>query len=313
MDVSRSLVRPRLVGLVAVTLLILLAACSTGRSSAAGPSGSRLQVVAAEGFWGSIAGQLGGDHVEVASIVTNPATDPHDYEPTPDDGRTFAQAQYVVVNGVGYDPWATKLIDANPVDGRRVLDVGHLVGAAAGDNPHRWYVPGDVERVVDQITSDYQRLDPAAADAYQQRHDEFEATGLARYHALLAQVRDSYSGTPVGASESIFEGLAAATGLDLLSPASYLGAISEGTEPTAADKATMDRQIADGEIKVFVFNSQNSTPDVQRLVEDARQAHIPVVTVTETLTPANATFQDCLLYTSPSPRDRQKSRMPSSA
>jgi len=284
-------VRPSLVGVITVALLLPLAACSTGRSSAEGPSGSRLQVVAAEGFWGSIAGQLGGDHVEVASIVTNPATDPHDYEPTPDDGRTFAQAQYVVVNGVGYDPWATKLIDANPVDGRRVLDIGDLVGAAAGDNPHRWYVPGDVERVVDQITSDYQRLDPAAADAYQQRHDEFEATGLARYHALLDQIHTRYSGVAVGASESIFEGLADATGLDLLSPPSYLGAISEGTDPTAADKATMDRQIADGEIKVFVFNSQNATPDVQALVDAATARGIPVTTITET-PPADVSFQD---------------------
>ena len=80
-------------------------------------------------------------------------------------------------------------------------------------------------------------------------------------------------------------------GLKLMTPESFLDAIAEGNEPTASDKATVDAQIRDHKIKVFVFNSQNSTPDVQRLVDAARHADIPVVTVTETLTPENATFQ----------------------
>ena len=67
--------------------------------------------------------------------------------------------------------------------------------------------------------------------------------------------------------------------------------MSEGTEPTAADKTTVDRQISDGQIRLWVYNSQNSTPDVQRLTSEARAAGIPVATVTETLTPASASFQ----------------------
>src|SRR6266536_1394144 len=96
-------------------------------------------VVAAENFWGSIARQLGGTHVAETSIITNPSADPHDYEPAASDARTIASAQLVIVNGIGYDPWAQKLLAANPVQGRRTLTVGTLLGLKDGDNPHQWY------------------------------------------------------------------------------------------------------------------------------------------------------------------------------
>ena len=115
--------------------------------------------------------------------------------------------------------------------------------------------------------------------------------GLARYDQLIASIRAKYAGTPVGASESIFAALAPALGLRLLTPPSFLTAISEGTEPTAADKQTIDHQIATHQIKVYVYNSQNATPDVQAQVQAARAAGIPVTTITETLVPATATFQ----------------------
>ena len=71
-----------------------------------------------------------------------------------------------------------------------------------------------------------------------------------------------------------------------------MNAISEGTGPTVADKATVDAQIKARRIKVFIYNRQNSTPDVMALVNEAKAQGIPVVTVTETLEPATATFQD---------------------
>src|SRR5439155_9546908 len=77
---------------------------------AAATRGGAVRVVAAENFWGSIAAQLGGTRVHVTSLITNPATDPHDYEPNAADARTIAGAQMVIVNGVAYDPCASKLI-----------------------------------------------------------------------------------------------------------------------------------------------------------------------------------------------------------
>ena len=176
--------------------------------------------------------------------------------------------------------------------GAPVLDVGDLLGLHTGDNPHRWYFPDDVGHVIDRITSDLQSIDPANAAYYAQKHDEFTGTALRPYRDLLAQIRATYSGTPVGASESIVEGLTQAAGLELKTPTSFLDAISEGNDPDARDKVTVDSQINGRQISVFLYNGQNATPDVQRLVNEAHDNNIPVVTVTETPVPAGVTFQD---------------------
>jgi len=269
----------------------LLAATVCAVSGSAAPRGGALQVVAAENFWGSIASQLGGDRVHVTSLITNPATDPHEYEPTAVDARTLAGAKLAIVNGIGYDPWAPKLLSANPVQGRIVLTVGDVVGVKAGGNPHRWYSPGDVQRMIAAIVADFMKLDPKHAAYFARQKAIFETKGLAAYKAEIALIRHRYAGVPVGASESIFALMASALGLKLVTPPAFLKAISEGTDPTAQDKATVDRQIAKREIKVWVFNSQNGTPDVARLTSAARHRGIPVTTITETLTPATATFE----------------------
>lgn len=254
-------------------------------------SSVHIHVVAAENVWGSLAAQLGGTRVQVTSVIANPATDPHDYEPSAVDARTFAGAQMAIVNGAGYDPWAPKLIAANPVHGRVVLTIGDLVGVKAGGNPHRWYSPANVQQVISAIVGDYSKLDPKDAAYFARRKAQLETKGLAEYTNLIATIKRRFGGTPVGASESIFAPLAQALGLKLITPSSFLKAISEGTEPTAADKTTIDRQIAKKQIKVWVFNSQNSTPDIARLTDAARKHGIPVTAITETLTPATATFQ----------------------
>ena len=280
-----------------LALLLLLAALSASATGCAGATPKAggdgpLEVVAAENFWGSIAAQLGGSKVHVTSVVTSPATDPHDYEPTAADGRLLAGARMAIVNGSGYDPWAGKLLASNPVSGRTVLTVGELVGIPAGGDPHRWYSPADVQRVIGAIAGDYSKLDPRDAAFFRAQRVRFETKGLARYKRLIAAINRRYHGVPVGASESIFAPLAKALGLKLVTPASYLKAISEGAEPTASDITTIDRQIADRQIEVWVFNSQNSTPDVQRITDAARVQGIPVTTITETMTPASARFQD---------------------
>jgi zinc/manganese transport system substrate-binding protein len=280
----------RVVLLFALLLLAtLLAGCA-----ATGPPGSRggrLQVVAAENFWGSLAAQLGGIRVQVRSIVVNPSTDPHSYEPTAEDARAIASARLAIVNGIGYDEWASHLLSASPLDGRTVLDVGDLLALKSGENPHQWYSPAHVHVVIDGILADYDRLRPADAGYFAQRKKALETQGFARYDALIAQIRARYAGVPVGYSESIFQPLGQALGLKLLTPPNFAKAIAEGTEVTARDKQTVDSQVSSRQVKVWIFNSQNVTPDVQRVDELARTAHVPIATVTETLSPASYSFE----------------------
>jgi zinc/manganese transport system substrate-binding protein len=280
---------------IAVVTVCGLTACSTSpaaNGAVASTGGANVITVAASiNAWGSILEQLGGVHVKATSIITNPDTDPHDYEPTPADGRVIAESKLFVENGIGYDTWAEKALAASPDSSRMTIDVGQLVHVAAGGNPHRWYSPTDVETVANTITADLKKLDPADAAYFDTQRATFENTGLAQYRQLINGMKASYTGVPVGASESIFSPLADALGLDLVTPYSFLKAISEGTDPSPADKATIDAQIAQKKIKVYVFNSQNSTPDVAAQVAACREQGIAVAAVTETLSPAGATFQ----------------------
>lgn len=275
------------VGAFGIAGAVAVAGC--GAISTASPNG--VSVVAAENFWGSIASQIAGNQASVQSIITNPAQDPHSYEPTANDGRVLATSQLAIVNGVGYDPWAPKLLAANPDSSRIVLDVGSLFGLHDGDNPHRWYSPADVDVVAHEIEADLAKLDPKHASDYASRLATFETSGLARYHSLIAQIKSRYASVPVGASESIFELMAPALGLNLITPPSFMKAISEGTEVTAQDTITAQDQITHHEIKVWIYNSQNATPEVQRLNALAQANQIPIATITETLAPATATFE----------------------
>lgn len=264
-------------------------AAGLGASTAGGPG--KFEVVAAENFWGSIAAQLAGDRARVSSIIVNPHTDPHSYEPTAQDARTMAGARLAIVNGIGYDNWAPRLLEASPLSGRVVLSVGRVLGLKEGDNPHQWYSPTHVLAVVSQIVADYDRLDPVDAAYFARRKQLFEGHDLARYDQLRGQIRAASSGVPVGYSESVFQPLGEDLGLRLLTPYSFTKAVAEGTDVTAQDKQAVDAQANDRLIKVWIFNSQNVTPDVQRVSQIAREHQIPIATVTETLAPTSATFE----------------------
>jgi zinc/manganese transport system substrate-binding protein len=289
--------RSRLAVVAVATVVPALAGAFTGcggtsAGSPVGGQGTAVRVIAAENFWGSIATQLAGSKAKVGSIIVDPSADPHAYQPNASDARALATANLAIVNGVGYDPWAPKLLAANPGSGRRVITVGDLLGLGAGANPHRWYSPSDVGTVANAITTELKRLDPRDAAYFAAQRTNFEARGLAHYHQLIASIKSRYAGVPVGASESIFAPLSPALGLRLITPPSFMKAITEGTDVSAQDNATTQRQLTSRQVNVWIYNAQNATPGIQRLNALARSHGIPVATVTETLVPASARFQD---------------------
>src|SRR5215469_17751775 len=291
MSLSRILALPRVLAGALLLLVLTFAACGTTLQTS-GSLGGPVQVVAAENFWGSIAAQVGGSHVHVTSIIVDPNADPHSYEPTAADARTVAQAQFVIVNGAGYDPWADQLLQANPVSGRKELNVGDLLGKHVGDNPHMWYNPEYVTAVANAIRDDLKSLDPVDAAVFDRADQTFLTHGLQQYHSLIQAIKTRYGGTPVGATESIFSYLAPSLGLNLITPYSYLKAVSEGTDISAADQATVEQQITSRQIKILVYNSQNTPSNIQAIINLAKANGIPVATITETLAPATASFQD---------------------
>lgn len=249
-----------------------------------------IQVVAGENFWGSIAAQLGGSHVSVTSIVTDPNADPHEYESNTNDARSFATADYVVLNGAGYDDWAQKLLDANPSSSRTVLTVATLLGKKAGDNPHFWYDPAYVARVVDRISSDYERIDPADSSTFSLLHSSF-LSALEPYHDRIAAIARQFAGQKVASTESIFVYLAGALHLDLISPPEFMEAVAEGNDPPAGAVATFEQQIETHEATVLVYNTQTVTAVTTNIENLARQVGIRVVGISETVQPPSEPFQ----------------------
>ena len=285
--------RALIAGAGALVLASSATACSTPGSTTPAV-GAPLVVVAAENTWGSIAAQLGGVHVVVTSIVSDPNADPHEYESNPADARLMASASYVIVNGAGYDNWANHLLAAQPNAGRKVLNVANLVGKREGDNPHFWYDPSYVYKVIAQITADYRNLQPAQSSYFDSRSAAF-AEQLAPYRERLAYVQQHFAGTPVASTESIFQYLAAHVHLDVVTPVAFMQAVSEGNDPPASSLVTFTDQIRSKSFRVLVFNVQTVTPLTTQLKQEAASRNIPVVGVSETIQPPNASFEQWMV------------------
>jgi zinc/manganese transport system substrate-binding protein len=274
----------------AVVAVLALATSACGGSTPSAQTGA-LKVIAGQNFWGSIATQLGGSKASVQSVVTDPNADPHEYETSTNDARAFADADFVILNGAGYDDWATRLLAANPNSHRIVLVAADLLGKKAGDNPHFWYNPDYVTRMADQITARYKSIDSADAAYFDQQRAAF-TTALKPYTERLAEIKAKFSGAPVAATESIFVYMATALGLNLISPAEFMNAVAEGNDPPASAVIDFQDQITGKQVKVLVYNVQTATAVTTNIKHLAAQEDIPIVGVSETLQPETATFQD---------------------
>jgi zinc/manganese transport system substrate-binding protein len=290
----------RLVLIAVVLVVVVLAAATvaglyfTNQSAAPTVSispPSQLQVVAAENFWGSLVSQLGGTHVQVLSIVSDPNADPHEYESNSANAQAIANAAFVIVNGAGYDDWALKLIAAENNPHQLVLNVANLLGKQQGDNPHFWYSPYYVNDTVKAMYQDLISIDPSNTAYYQQQYANLKAS-LGHYNARINEIKQQFAGTRVASTESIFEYLANATGLDLVSPPEFMEAVAEGNDPSAQSVVQFQQLIENGSVNVLIYNAQTVTPLTQNIKAMAAAKGIPIVGVTETIQPPDVSFQD---------------------
>ncbi|MGC2746392.1 MAG: zinc ABC transporter substrate-binding protein [Pseudolabrys sp.] len=252
----------------------------------------QIAVVATENFYGDIARQIGGDHVAVVSIMSNPDQDPHLFETTPATVRQIAKAQIVIVNGANYDPWMEKLLAATPRAGRIVITAADLTGRKAGDNPHLWYDPVTMPAVATAFADALTKTDTVHASDYAARLKVTFET-LERITARVAQLKAKHAGAAVTATEPIFGPMAEALGLTMRNQRFQLAMMND-TEPSARDLAAFERDLKERKVRVLIYNSQVSEKLTERLREIAIRSKVPVVGVTETM-PANTSFQDWIL------------------
>ncbi len=280
-----------LVLVMAVTVAGAVFALTSGESRPNAPaSTNKLRIVAAENFWGSIASQIGGDRVSVTSVVSDPNADPHEYESNTATARDFAAADYVIINGAGYDSWAEKLLKANPNPNRTVLNIADFLGKKNGDNPHFWYSPEYVNRVSAEIENDLINMDPAEKQYYGKQYQSLESA-MSEYQARIASIKQRFSGTEVAATEDVFAYLADASGLDLISPPAFMQAVAEGNDPPAQSIVQFQNQLKNKKPAVLVYNEQTITPLTDAIRQLAAQEGIPIVGITEIVQPQNMSFE----------------------
>ena len=278
-------------GVLAATLVIAVIVVILVHGSKHQASDGKIQVVAAENFWGNIAAQIGGNEVDVTSIITDPSADPHLYESDARDASAVGNAQLVIENGLGYDDFIDKLLNAHSAKGRATLSAEKILKVTGPDpNPHLWY---DTPRIKDMAAAIELRLtvlDPVHQSIYQHNLAQFEAS-LQPLLDLEATIKQKYVGTPVAYTERVPGYLLGLTGLNVKTPDGFARAIEDGNDPSPADTTAMDALITTHGIKVLLYNSQATSPAAQHARDLAQQSGIPVIGVTETLPKGESKFQ----------------------
>lgn len=272
----------------------LLAGCGADSSAATAPGGSaggRVAVVAVENVWGDIARQVGGEHVEVTSVLTDPSADPHSYETDPRDAAAISSARFVIENGLGYDDFADKLLEATKDSGREVVRISDVVDAGADDpNPHLWYSPTYVPAAARAIAQQLGETDPAHAGDFQANLATF-LTAYQPYVDTLATIRAKYGGQRVAYTERVPGYLLHAAGLTLGVPASFPQSLEDGDDPSPADVDAVDRALSGRTVRALLYNSQVSSDVTERVKDLAEAGGVPVVGVTETIPRGDKDFQ----------------------
>ncbi|SAL27798.1 periplasmic solute binding protein [Caballeronia turbans] len=263
---------------------IALGLCNTASAQTA-----RVPVVAAENFYGDVIRQLGGDHVQVTSILSNPDEDPHLFEASPKTARALQHAALVVYNGADYDPWMDKLLAVSKSnDKRTVIVVAKLVGRKAGDNPHLWYDPATMPAVAKAVSAYLVSADPSHKSDYDARLAAFLGS-MKPIDSTVAQLKTHYKGVPVTATEPVFGYMADAIGFEMRNLRFQMASMNE-TEPSAADIAAFEKDLRERRVHVLIYNSQATGALTKRMLNIAKDAHVPSISVTETL-PAKETYQ----------------------
>ncbi len=235
-------------------LPIAVAAALAGSSPA--PAQDRISVVASFAILADFVAEIGGDRVSVTTLV-GPGGDVHTFSATPADARAVAEADILVVNGLGFEGWIDRLIEASGFGGPVVVasegvtalpdahDHIHITeGGVVHDHdaldPHAWQDVGNAAIYVGNIDAALAAADPAGAAGYAARLEAYEA----ELAALEAEITEALAGIPPGrqtivTSHDAFGYFSAAYGIAFLAPQG----VNPDAEAGAGDIAALIRQV----------------------------------------------------------------------
>lgn len=267
--------RIAIAALASVGMLASVAACGSGQSTS--EKNGTIEVVASVNQWGTVAKALGGDNVNVTSIINSTNVDAHDYEPTTSDIAKLQKAQVIIVNGAGYDAWAVKAAQtANAI----IVNAAEIGGVNDGENPHVWF-SADVRKAVAQaITEAYEQADAAKKNDFDKMNDQWAAEEN-NVESKIAEVKQKTDGLAYAATESVASYLAEDMGLADATPSGYARATANESEPTPTDIKQFTDALKAGEIKLLVVNTQEESELTGKITDAAKSVEVPMVELTE--------------------------------
>lgn len=238
----------------------------------------KLKVVATFSILADLVRQLGGERVDVTTLV-GPGGDAHVFQPSPADAQRVAQAALVVANGLGFEGWIDRLVKASGAAPRRLVastgvkprrikdDHGH---GHAGDDPHAWQSAPNAKIYAANIRDALIQADPAGEAAFRASADAF----LAELDRLDADIRAAIATIPperrrIVTTHEAFGYFAAEYGLALIAPKG----VSTEAEASAKDVARIIRQVKAEKIPA-VFLENVSDPRLIRQIAQETGARI---------------------------------------
>ncbi len=255
----------------------------------------KINVVAAENFYGSVVSQIGGKYVTVTSILDNPNADPHLFSTSSKISIAISNAQIIVYNGAGYDTWMSNLINSQSNNNKlAIINVGELMGIKDGANPHIWYQPETFPKFAKIITEKLTGIEhnPEATQYFKDNLKAF-LNDNQQVQDKIVQLTQKYQDTPVTATEPVFGYMADALGLKM-EGLDFQWKIMNDAEPTPQMLGQYEENITSHKVKVLFYNDQVTDPTTQNILTLAKKSDIPVVGVSETM-PTHDTVNEWLL------------------
>ncbi|KQZ85578.1 metal ABC transporter substrate-binding protein [Microbacterium sp. Root166] len=301
--------RTTLLGLAAASTLALAGCASGAAAGGQGPDDALLQVVASTSVYGQIAEEVGGDLVEVTSIVTSDAQDPHGFEPSARDQLTIADADLIIENGGGYDSFVDALIESSGSEAPVITaaeyshdypdNAGHDEEAAheedehaedehgehahiEGFNEHVWYDPHTVAHVAEEIAHELGELSPDDAATFTANAEAFTAE-IEGLEADLDAVAATYGGDQVFVTEPVPVYLIEAAGLTNATPGDFSEAVEEGQDVAPATLLESLGLLESGDVRVVITNTQTGGAETTQILDEAESRGIPTIAFSETL------------------------------
>jgi len=245
--------------------------------------------VASTNVWGNIAEQIGGDYVQVTSILSDPSADPHLFESDAKTASTIADSQLVIVNGLGYDEFMDKLLGASVATDRSVLNVSEVLKASPDANPHLWYDLPRIQEVALAIQNELINIDPDHKADYEANTQAF-ITSLKPLTDKIEQINQQYAGKGATYTERVAGYLLEDAGLADKTPEDFAAAVESGSEPSPQQVYSFEQVLAGGSVVVLLYNNQAVNDVTTQIQNSATKNNVAVVGVSETI-PKGKTFQ----------------------